>query len=117
MSSLEFCARGAACLLYVNEAKTSMLHVFPLPASMMHSHTSFIKYKVKDDFIKKIQGVDSIGHLGGSVVEHLPSTQIMIPGSWDGVPSQGPHRKPASPPAYVSASLSVSLINKQTNIF
>ena len=24
--------------------------------------------------------------LGGSVVEHLPLAQVMIPGSWDGVP-------------------------------
>ena len=26
------------------------------------------------------------GHLGGSVVEHLPLAQGMIPGSWDRVP-------------------------------
>ena len=52
------------------------------------------------------------GHLGGSVVEHLPLTQIMIPGSWDGVPHRAPHREPASPSAYVSASLCMSLMNK-----
>ena len=24
-----------------------------------------------------------LGHLGGSVIEHLPSAQVMIPESWD----------------------------------
>ena len=48
------------------------------------------------------------GHLSGSVVECLPSTPVMIPGSWDRVPHQAPCREPASPPAYVSASLCVS---------
>ena len=38
-------------------------------------------------------------NLGGSVVEHLPSAQIMIPGSWDRVPHRAPHREPASPSA------------------
>ena len=27
--------------------------------------------------------IKSQGHLGGSVVEHPPSVQVMIPGSWD----------------------------------
>ena len=49
-----------------------------------------------------------MGHLGGSVVEHQPLAQVMILGSW----GQVPYREPASPSAYVSASLSVSLINK-----
>ena len=49
-----------------------------------------------------------VGHLGASVVEHLPLAQVVIPGSWDQVPHWAPHRKPASPSAYVSASLSVS---------
>ena len=48
------------------------------------------------------------GHLGGSVVEHLPSAQGEIPGSWDRVPHWAPCREHASP----SASLSVSLMNK-----
>ena len=39
------------------------------------------------------------GHLGGSVVEHLPLAQVMVLGSW--VP---PHREPTP--------LSVSLMNK-----
>ena len=52
------------------------------------------------------------GHLGGSVVERLSLTQVMIPGSWDRVPYQAPCRDPASPSASDSASLSVSLMNK-----
>ena len=51
-------------------------------------------------------------HLGCSVVEHLPLAQVMILGSWDQVPYQVPHREPASPSAYVSASLCMSLMNK-----
>ena len=48
------------------------------------------------------------GHLGGSVVEHLPLVQVLILGSWDRIPYQAPCREPASPSASVSASLSVS---------
>ena len=39
------------------------------------------------------------GHLGGSVVEHLPLVQVVIPGSSDQVPHQAPYREPASPSA------------------
>ena len=42
------------------------------------------------------------GRLGGSVVEHLPVAWVMVPGSWDPVLHQA---EPASPSAYVSASL------------
>ena len=52
------------------------------------------------------------GHPGGSVVERLPSAQVMIPGSWDRVPHRGPCREPASPSTCVSASLCVSPMNK-----
>ena len=52
------------------------------------------------------------GHLGGSVVECLPLALVVIPGSWDRVPYQAPCREPASPSAYVSASLCVFLMNK-----
>ena len=48
-----------------------------------------------------------MGCLGGSVVEHLPLAQVMIPGSWDQVPYHVPHRESASPSAYASASLSL----------
>ena len=52
------------------------------------------------------------GAPGGSVVEHLPSAQVVILGSWDQVPHETPHREPSSPSAYISASLCVSLTNK-----
>ena len=53
-----------------------------------------------------------MGCLGGSVVERLPSAQVVILGYWDQVPYWAPQREPASPSACVSASLSVSLMNK-----
>ena len=52
------------------------------------------------------------GCLGGLVVERLPSAQVMILGSWDQVLHQALHEEPASPSAYVSASFSVSIMNK-----
>ena len=52
------------------------------------------------------------GLLGGSVIEHLPLAQVVIPGSWDRDPHQAHHSEPASPSACLSASLSVSLMNK-----
>ena len=50
----------------------------------------------------------------GSVVERLPSDRVMIPGSWDQVLYQAPHREPASPSSLLPKSppLSVSLMNK-----
>ena len=36
-----------------------------------------------------------MGCLGGSVVEPLPSAQVMFPGSWDRVLHQAPCREPA----------------------
>ena len=48
--------------------------------------------------------------LRGSMVECLPLAQDMIP--WDRVLHQAPHKKPASPSAGVSASFSMSLMNK-----
>ena len=53
-----------------------------------------------------------MGHLGGSVVEHLPLAQVMILESRDRVPHQAPRQEPASPSAYVYASLCVSLMDK-----
>ena len=41
----------------------------------------------------------------------LPLAKVMIPRSWN----QVPHREPASSSAYISASPSVSLMNKQIN--
>ena len=60
----------------------------------------------------KIYGGGGGEHLGGSVVYHLPLAQGMILRSWDQVPHWAPCRELASPFAYVSASLSVSLKNK-----
>ena len=53
-----------------------------------------------------------LGYLGGSVVEHLPLAQDVIPGSQDGVAHQATRKEPASSSACVSASFSVSLMNK-----
>ena len=41
----------------------------------------------------------SLGHVGGSAVEHLPLAQVIISGSWDRVPHPAPRREPASPAA------------------
>ena len=49
------------------------------------------------------------GHLDGSAVKHLPSAQGVILESGDAVPHRGPCMEPASPSAYVSASLCVCL--------
>ena len=49
------------------------------------------------------------GHLGSSVVEHLPLAQGVIPESPD---PRVPHQAPCGKPACVSASLCVSLTNK-----
>ena len=57
--------------------------------------------------IKSLKTIKT-GRLGGSVVERLPLVQVMIPGSWDRGPHQDPCREPASPSAYVSASVCVS---------
>ena len=42
-------------------------------------------------------------------VEHLPLAHVVIPGSWNRVLYQAPCGEPASPSAYVSASLSLCL--------
>ena len=43
-----------------------------------------------------------VGHLGGSVVEHLSWAWVVIPGFWDRVPHWAPCMEPASLSAYVS---------------
>ena len=56
--------------------------------------------------------ISCLGPLGFSMVERLPSAQVMTPGSWDRVPHGGagtPRREPASPSACVSTSLCVCL--------
>ena len=52
------------------------------------------------------------GMPGGSAVECLPSAQGVILESQDQFPLRAPCMEPASPSACVSASLSVSLMNK-----
>ena len=52
------------------------------------------------------------GRLDGSAVWCLPSAQGLILGSRDRVPHRAPCMRPASPSACVSASLSLSLMNK-----
>ena len=58
--------------------------------------------------------IDVQGCLGGSVVECLPSAQGVILESQDRVLHRAPHGSfsHASPSAYVSASLCVSLTNE-----
>ena len=60
------------------------------------------------NFSPKKKKISVQGHLGGSVVEHLPLAQVMIPGSWDGVSHQAPQREPASLPVSLPLSLCVS---------
>ena len=67
------------------------------PAFSLSLNKSFIKKRF-------------MGFLGGSVVERLPLGQVIVPGSWDRVLHQAPHREPVSSSAYVSASL--CLMNK-----
>ena len=52
------------------------------------------------------------GHLGGSVVQCLPLAQGVILESQDQVPHWAACMEPTSPTAYVSAFVSVSLMNK-----
>ena len=53
-----------------------------------------------------------LGHRGGSAVERLPLAQGVILECRDRVPHWSPCMEPASPSAYVSASLSESLMDK-----
>ena len=62
-----------------------------------------------------IGSVINQGHLRGSLVERLLLAQVVILGSWDGVPHQAPHMESASLSPYVSAPLSVSLVNEWIN--
>ena len=70
---------------------------------LQHAITSAFCYSMKIQIPRQ---------LGGSVVEHLRLAQGLSLRSWDRVSHWAPFREPASPPAYVSASLCVSLMNK-----
>ena len=54
-----------------------------------------------------------LGCLGGSAVECLPLAQFRILVSWDQVPHWFPCRERTSSSSYVSAPVSVSLMNKK----
>ena len=45
----------------------------------------FLGLAISNSLVKRVvllkQG--ALGHLGGSMAEHLPLIQVMIPGSWD----------------------------------
>ena len=60
-------------------------------------------------FITSLKILDDLGHLDGSAVECLPSTQGVIPESRDRVPHQAPFMEPVSLSACVSASLVLCL--------
>ena len=45
-----------------------------------------------------------LGHLGGSVVEHLSLALVLILETWDGVPHWAPRGDPTSPSAPLSLS-------------
>ena len=64
----------------------------------------FLEVEVLSPFKSCLEGC-----LGGSADEHLPLAQVVIPGSWDRVLRQAPHKESASPSAYVSASLSLCM--------
>ena len=67
-----------------------------MPKPCFLRHKPFIEYKL-----------GTLGCLGGSVVERLPSALDGILGFWDRVPHQAPYKDPASPSAYLCL-LSVS---------
>ena len=71
-----------------------------------------LKLDGKQNEIKLNRKSEIQGCVGGSVVERLPSAQGVILGSWDQVPHWAPLKESSAPSAYVSASLSVSLMNK-----
>ena len=66
----------------------------------------------------KVQTYATIKYIGGmpgwlSSYKCLALVQVVILESWVRVPHWAPFMEPASPSAYVSASLSASLMNKQ----
>ena len=60
-------------------------------------------------YVCKVRDERSQGHMGGSVIERLPSAQSIILETHDRIPAGAPCMEPASPSACVSASLSFSL--------
>ena len=56
----------------------SIIPQFYLSRHMYRGMENFIFYLLEGDF-----EIIVLGHLGGSVIEHLPLAQGVIPGSWD----------------------------------
>ena len=75
--------------------------------TLAHREIEGINWDDNFDVKYKLQG-----HLGGSVVERLPSAQGVISQFRDRVLHRAPCMEPASPSACVSASLCVFLMNK-----
>ena len=84
----------------------------PLPKA--HTGSILLGCQVWAPSIEMRHQTSLAGHLGGSVLERLPSAQGMILGSWDGILHRAPRKELASPSVCVSASLSLSasLMNK-----
>ena len=62
----------------------------------------------------KVQHLEEKGDKGvPGWLEYLPWARGVILGSWDRVPQGDPCREPACPSACVSASLCVSVMNKE----
>ena len=74
----------------------------------------WLKFQQEYSYLEKknLKEYSYSGRLGDSVVEHLPAAQGVILESLDWVPRWDTCMEPASPSACVSASLSVSLMNK-----
>ena len=95
------CVSGSAL------SRKSALSLFLCPQSCSHALSQINKSLKRKKEKKKKRKKE--GRLGGSAVEHLPLAQSMILEFWDRVQPQAPCMEPASPIAYVSASLSLSL--------
>ena len=68
-----------------------------------------MQQNIKDILQKYLTYKELGGRLGTSVVELLPSSQGVIPGSGDQVPHPAPCMETASPSAYVSQPFSLCL--------
>ena len=62
-------------------------YVASIPIADHATHLSCPVLCLQASCVKDLEQLQ--GYLGGSV-KCLPSTQVMIPGSWDGVPHQAP---------------------------
>ena len=93
------------------------LWVEPASPSACVSASLSVSHEYVNKIVKKKFKKTSEGHLSGSMVGRLPLAQGTTLGSQDGVPHRAPWVEPASPSACVSASLPMSLMNKQIRPF